>query len=192
MERDHDRNLGPLDEVDQLLLNAQLRDELEPFLDESVDFVSVGRLPTAEENKYLASMLEWEQAPVEPIATWFDPPLELPEPTSLSEQELHDNLWVAIRKLYEKQIVLDFTDHLSDFALFKLIKRDILPSREKKLLSSSRYLHWHCLDPTHDPDTWLAYYASEDERAAWSQDTGLSPPPAESAPWVRRMPRRAP
>ena len=46
-----------LDEVDQLMLNAQLRDQLEPFLDESVDLVNVKKLPTSMENEYLASML---------------------------------------------------------------------------------------------------------------------------------------
>ena len=49
------------DEVDQLLLNAQLRDELEPYLDESVDLVNVRNKPTSFENEYLASMLAWER-----------------------------------------------------------------------------------------------------------------------------------
>ena len=48
---------GRRDEVDQILLNAQLRDELEPFLDESVNLVNVRDKPTQFENEYLASML---------------------------------------------------------------------------------------------------------------------------------------
>ncbi len=52
-----------LDEVDQLLLNARLRDALEPFQDESFDLVNVQGMPTSFENEYLASMLAWEQAP---------------------------------------------------------------------------------------------------------------------------------
>ncbi len=66
------------DDVEQLMLNARLRDELEPFLDESVDLVNVRDKPTEFENDYLASMLAWERAPVLRIAQWFSPQLELP------------------------------------------------------------------------------------------------------------------
>ena len=37
--------------------NAELRDELEPYYDESISRVSVHRLPLSVENEYLASML---------------------------------------------------------------------------------------------------------------------------------------
>ena len=180
------------DEVDQILLNAQLRDELEPFLDESVDLVNVRDKTTQFENEYLASMLAWERAPVLPIAKWFSPDLELPSPETLSDRELNSLLWETIHKLYEKQIVLDFTNHLSDFELYCLVLRDILPAHEKKLDSSPTYLHWHCLDPSDDPDTWLRYYASEEEREAWAAETGQTLPPMEQPPFPRKMPRRSP
>ena len=181
-----------LDEVDQLMLNAQLRDQLEPFLDESVDLVSVKKLPTSQENEYLASMLAWEQAPVLPIAQWFDPPLDLPSPDLLNETEVHDILWDTIEQLHEKQIVLDFTDHLSDYDLYCRIVRDIMPSPEKKLEVPSTYLHWYCLDPTDDPDTWLMYYASEEEREGWAEETLNPLPPTAEMPYPRKMPRRSP
>ncbi len=38
-------------------------------------------------------MLAWERAPVLPIAHWFEPPLELPPPDTLTEEELHLVLW---------------------------------------------------------------------------------------------------
>ena len=174
------------------MLNARLRDELEPFLDESVELVSVRNKPTSFENEYLASMLAWERAPVLPIFQWFDPPLELEAPESLSDQDLRDQLWTLIHRLYDKQIVLDFTDHLSDYELYCLILRDILPSHEKKLGVSSTYLHWHCLDPSHDPETWLRYYASKEEREIWAEQTAEPLPPAEEPPFLRRMPRRSP
>lgn len=180
------------DEVDQLLLNARLRDELEPFLDESTDLVNVRHKPTEFENEYLASMLAWERAPVLPIAQWFTATLELPPPETLSVRELNALLWETINKLYDKQIVLDFTSHLSDYELYRLIVRDILPSPEKKLDLSSTYLHWHCLDPTDDPDIWLRYYATEEEREAWAADTDRKLPSAERPPYPRKMPRRSP
>ena len=142
------------EEVDQLMLNAQLRDQLEPYLDESLVVVDTRRMPTSVENEYLASMLEWERAPAIPISRWFRPELRLPAPENLSDSELSNLLWEAIRKLYRKRIALDFTEHLSDRQLYCLIVRDILPSTEKKV-SRNTFLHWQCIDMTEDPDVWL-------------------------------------
>ena len=69
-------------------------------------------------------------------------------------------LWETIRKLFEKRVVLDFTDHLTDRELYCLIWRDILPSPEKKIDNSSSYLHWDCSDASGDAQLWLRYYAT--------------------------------
>jgi hypothetical protein len=179
----------PDDEVDQLMLNARLRDELEPFLDESVELVNVRNMPTRDENEFLASMLEWERAPVLPISQWFQPKLNLPSPESLDNQQLHEVLWKTIHALFAKHIVLDFTHHLSDCELYRLICRDILPSLEKKIERRRTYLHWLCLDPDSEADVWLRYYASEEEREGWSEETGAELPPSELPPYPRRVPR---
>ena len=73
------------DEVDQLLRNAELRDELERYFDESISRVNVQHFSLAAENDFLASMLAWEQAPALPICRWFDPELRPPRPESLFE-----------------------------------------------------------------------------------------------------------
>jgi hypothetical protein len=179
----------PDDEVDQLLLNARLRDELEPFLDESVEVLNTRRLPTHLENEYLASMLAWERAPVLPISNWFDPVLSLPHPDALNDETLHRILWDTINALYQKRIALDFTDHLSDRELYCLICRDILPSLEKKLERSNTCLHWQCIDADDDPEIWLRYYATEEEREGWREETGGVLPPSERPRHPRRMPR---
>jgi hypothetical protein len=177
-------------EVDQLLLNARLRDELEPFLDESVHILDCRRLPTDAENEFLAQMLAWERAPVLPISKWFEPELALPPPEKLSDAQLHELLWQTIERLYSQRIVLDFTEHLTDRQLYCLIARDILPSPEKKLALPRNYLHWHFLDVEAQPETWLTYYASDEERQTWAEESGQRPPPRRSPPYPRRMPRR--
>ena len=146
----HSRRPKP-DEVEQLLRNAELRDELERYFDESISRVNVQQWTLAAENEFLASMLAWEQAPILPIYRWFEPELRLPRPESLSDGDLHQILGEVIRKLYAKRIVLDFTDHLSDRELYRLIYRDILPAREKKLDYPSNYLHWDCTGAGGDP-----------------------------------------
>ena len=177
-------------EVDQLLLNAQLKTELEPYLDESVSLVDTNQLTTQSENEFLASMLAWEKAPVLPICKWFEPELVLPSPDMMSDDELSDILFDTIDQLYGKQIVLDFTNHLSDRELYCLIIRDILPSAEKKIDLPKNYLHWHCLDSADDEETWLRFYASNRDRENWQERTGRPLPPREEPPFPRIMPRR--
>src|SRR5262245_8270680 len=170
-------NHKPLpDEVEHLLRNAQLRDELEPYFDESIRNVNVEELLTPVENEFLASMRAWERAPILPICQWFEPPLILPHPDTLDEARLHALLWDTIHKLFARRIVLDFTDHLSDRDLYCLIFRDILPCSEKKIDSPDNYLHWDCADVGGDPTTWLRYYATPQERRAWAQDIDESLP----------------
>lgn len=177
------------DDVEQLLRNAELRDELERYFDESISRVNIHQLPLAAENEFLASMLAWEQAPILPIYRWFEPELRLPRPEVLRDDDLHQILWDVVYKLHEKRIVLDFTDHLSDRELYCLIYRDILPSREKKLDSLNNYLHWDCTGPSGDPEVWLTYYASEQERQDWADLYRQPLPPRRVAPFVRSLPR---
>jgi hypothetical protein len=181
---------NPTEEVDQLLLNARLRDELEPFLDESVDVLACKQLPTDAENEFLASMLAWERAPALPIAEWFDPPLRLPPPEKLGDDELRRLLYEVIEQLSTQRIYLELTDHLSDRQLYCLIARDILPSHEKKLDLPGNYLNWRCLDVDLDPETWLMYYATEEEREAWAEENLQIPPPTCPPPYPRHLPRR--
>jgi hypothetical protein len=176
------------DEVEHLLRNAQLRDELEPFSDESLRSLNMRRVPTPVENEFLASMLAWERAPVLPIARWFEPELRLPPPDELDDHHLHLLLWETIERLFDYRIVLDFTDHLTDRQLYCLIYRDILPSPEKKLEQSDNYLHWDCT--ADDPETWLRYYASEEERMNFLETSDQPLPNSEPRPYPRRLPRR--
>ena len=178
------------DEVDQLLRNAQLRDELEPFFDESIAMFNNRELPTKVENDFLASMLAWERAPVLPISQWFEPELTLVHPDSLSTEQLHALLWDTIQKFYDKRIVLDFTDHLTDRQLYSLIFRDILPSHEKRIESRNSFLHWDCANTECDPEIWLRYYATDEERTMWSDEQQEELPPSESRPFPRRMPHQ--
>ncbi|HWB00097.1 MAG TPA: hypothetical protein VG713_16500 [Pirellulales bacterium] len=179
------------DEVEHLLRNAELRDELEPFFDESITALDVQRIPTPVENEFLASMLAWERAPILPIAQWFEPPLCLPPPDSIDDRRVEALLWDAVQKLFEKQIVLDFTDHLSDRQLYCLIYRDILPSREKKIDNRNNYLHWDCAGVGEDAEIWLRYYASDEERSDWHEQFPDDPLPERlPLPHRRRLPRR--
>ena len=184
----HSRRPQP-EEVEQLLRNAELRDELERYFDESISRVRLQHLPIEAENEFLACMLAWEQAPVLPIYRWFEPELRPPRPEALSDDDLHAILWDLVQKLFARRIVLDFTDHLSDRAFYCLIVRDILPAREKKIDRPNNYLHWDCTGAGNDPDVWLRYYATEQEREDWAETYRQPLPPVIPPPYPRQLPK---
>ncbi len=177
------------DEVEEILRNAQLRDELEPYYDESISRVNVQHLSLSVENDFLASMLAWERAPVLPVYRWFEPELRPPRPSVLSGEDLREILWDVVNKLHEHRIILDFTDHLSDRELYCVIYRDILPAREKKIELSTNYLHWDCSHAGGDPEVWLRYYATEEEREHWADSYRQPLPPKLNPQFLRDLPR---
>jgi hypothetical protein len=180
---------SPTDDVEHLLRNAQLRDALEPLFDESIGCVNAEVMSTTSENEFLESMLEWERAPIKPICEWFEPKLELPNPDQLDDEIVHNLLHSTIHQLFQKRIVLDFTEHLTDRQLYCLIYRDILPSYEKQIERRKNFLHWDCANMGDDPQIWLRYYANEEERQAWVEETDGYLPQIEDPPFPRRLPR---
>ncbi len=179
------------EDVDEILRNAELRSELEPYFDESISRVNVQHISLRHENEYLAAMLEWERAPVLPIYRWFEPELRPPHPSQLDDASLPKILDDLIERLYEKKIVLDFTDHLSDRELYQLICQDILPSREKKIDLRNGALHWDCSHTggVNDPVLWLKYYASDEDRDDWAERYGQPLPKKELPHFPRFMPQ---
>lgn len=178
-----------MSEFELLMKNALLRDEIEPFLDESLYVVDLNGMSTDNENDYLASMLAWERAPVLPISHWFEPELVMPRHDLLGETELKQQLYQVIGRLFEKNITLEMTGHLSDRQLYCLIARDILPIEEKRLNSTRASIRWQCIDPIIEEEAWLRYYATHDDRKAWSEETGLKLPPRENMPFPRKLPQ---
>ncbi len=118
------------EEVELLLRNARLRDELEPYVDESVALVSFRQMNLREENDFLESMLAWERAPALPISRWSSPPLSIPSPDLLDNDVLHALLYDTIDRLFQIRVVLEMTEHLSDRKLYTVVYRDILPACE--------------------------------------------------------------
>jgi hypothetical protein len=176
------------EEVELLLRNARLRDELEPYVDESVALVSFRQMNLREENDFLESMLAWERAPALPISHWSDPPLTIPSPDSLDNDILREVLYDTIDRLFQVRVVLEMTEHLTDRKLYTLIYRDILPACEKQVDLPGNYLCWRCLDES-DEDTWLKFYATEADRLQWLEHNEGPLPEPEELPYPRKIPR---
>ena len=89
------------DEVEELLRNAQLRDELEPFYDESISRVNVRHLSLSVETSFLPRCWRGTCA-VLPIYAGSIQAASA-ETLGLGPDDLHKILWDVIRRLYEKQ-----------------------------------------------------------------------------------------
>jgi hypothetical protein len=177
------------EEIECLIRNGELRTAIEPYIDESVWEIDFHHLPTEAENRFLESMLAWEQAPLAPVARWFDPPLAMQPVCTLDDDQVRERLWDMIERLHARRIVLDFTDHLSDRELYSLIRRDILPAKLKLVDLPDNYVHWDCsASDDGDPTAWLTYYASDEERDDWRLEEGRDPPPRAVPPHPRALP----
>ncbi|MCL2742273.1 MAG: hypothetical protein FWE67_00305 [Planctomycetaceae bacterium] len=174
-------------DVDDLIRNAELRTELEPYFDEAISRIALRQRSLKQENEFLASMLDWETAPIEPIYSWFVPEMRLPSPNSLSDEKVETILYEVIEKLYEQKILLNFTDHLSDRELYAMICRDILPLREKHLKQRKNFIHWDCTQG--DTEIWLRYYAADEEREQWAENYEEVLPEKELALHPRDLPQ---
>ncbi len=179
-----------MNELELILENAHLRDELEPFLDESLLAIDLNQMSTQIENQYLTSLLAWERAPVLPISQWFEPELKMTAPQHLDDEQMRLQLHQVIGQLFQKNILLECTEHLSDRQLYCLILRDILPAQEKRVGLDDSIIRWQCLDPVEDEESWLRYYASTGEREQWADETGLRLPPKQELPFPRIMPQQ--
>jgi len=157
-------------------------------MDESIYLVDLDRMSVDHENEFLRSLLDWEKAPVLPISKWFEPELELLPHHELDDRQLRASLFATIKKLHQKRIVLEFTGHLSERQLYCLVIRDILPAQEKRVSLKGTWLRWQCIDIVEDEESWLRFYANDEERELWRIDNLLPLPPQQDLPFERDLP----
>lgn len=186
----HLRDNEVLSYVDEMILNVFLQEALKPYQDDDTRRVDFTRMSLSEENKYLLQMLEWEMAPVLPIASWFSPVLSPLPASELSDTDLKAELDSLILKLYDKNVVLVFTTHLSDRELYALIIRQILPSYQKMIVQEGEFHYWNCSctgKDDADREVWLTYYATDEERGLAYEEYGELPQ-RQDPPFPRRLP----
>ena len=99
-----------------------------------------------------------------------------------SSVETARSLAEAVSTRFQKPIA-------GDRQLYCLIKRDILPAQEKRVVVRDTFIKWQCVDPVGEEEAWLRYYASEHDRQTWAFETELRLPPRESVPFPRKMPQ---
>jgi hypothetical protein len=98
--------------------------------------------------------------------------IALPDPETMTDEELRAKLWDVLRGLAALGMYLDFTDHLSDRALYTLLARDLLinEAAPSSRLGSTFIDLGDSGEDTDDGLTYLKYYADEQFRQDWQAE----------------------
>lgn len=111
--------------------------------------------------------------------------IEMPDEKALHDAELHRVLWSVIGGMAELRIFLDWTDHLSDRALYRYLAEALL---EEMMLTDDPagacYLSPIGGGSEEDNEIYLRYYADEEDRKSWSEG-GAAIPSHEPRPFDR-------
>ncbi|HUP59662.1 MAG TPA: hypothetical protein VNA69_04515 [Thermoanaerobaculia bacterium] len=97
--------------------------------------------------------------------------------------EVPHDLWDLIVRLAEMNIVIEFTDHLDDDALFQHLLAYLDDSVH---IPNDPDTVMHVDIAGEDPDLFLRYYADEEDRELWRRQFPDEPiPPRERLPYDR-------
>jgi hypothetical protein len=123
---------------------------------------------------FLKHILEFEEAPDTTHLIQLERVgVTVPDPATLSDQELTAKLWEIINTLARMRIFIEETDHLSDRELYTELWSDCLrqPTQDV-ILDMDSACHLPMLGSGSEDDTYryLKYFADEQWRAHWLKD----------------------
>ena len=102
--------------------------------------------------------------------------IELPEPASLTGEQLSAKLWEVIEGLAGLRVFLLSTDHLSDRQLYDVLWREALhheipiEAGGPEDADGAWHLDLAAIGNEEGIRTWLRYYANEQTREHWRRD----------------------
>jgi hypothetical protein len=161
--------------------------------------------PAEVEEQFWKNVLAFENAPeVQPFDELVRAGLTLPPAEELDDLALTAALWAMIRGLEELGVYLEFTNHLSDRDLYVRLWSSVL--REPMALTpDDADAAWHIDVSSSGSDddgveAYLMYYADEETRRRWAEESPDCPVPERREPpfdrdrylpsvWASREPR---
>lgn len=180
-----DKHEEPDEQIEQVLRLGDLRKEIMDRVDGPTYESGTENLPMDLQEKFLQHILSFESAE---DSTHFErlrteakfvpvPPDQLGSP-----EQMHAALWDLLNALASLRVFVQFTDHLDDESLYRLLYFGALESDTVVPPVGSE---WNCrIDAAEygtaeypdGSDIWLRYYADEQTRAEWD---GELPPKGE-------------
>lgn len=173
-------------EDDQDKRIEDLKRRAEELSDGQMEVGGPNDCPAEVEEAFWKHIVDYEEAP---WTTHFQQlesaGVSLPEPDSLSDQELTAKLWELIHKLALLRIFIEQTDHLSDRELYRHLWSESL-REETKALPPTADSAWHIQllssGSEEDNHLYLKYYADDDWRRQWHKDFPKDPIPEHEDP----------
>jgi hypothetical protein len=179
------------EEPNQELRIAKLRAELEKLGGTMID--RVDSMPADMEEEFLRHVLEYETQEPTSLLTWLaNSGVEVPPPDQLDDQTLSVKLQEVIYGMAYVGAYLLHTNHLSDRELYEFLS-DCLT--EEVVLFPENPDYAYIIDMIggvgtasgiEDNETYLKYYANEQQRVKWGHDwPGDKIPKHEDPPFDR-------
>jgi hypothetical protein len=112
----------------------------------------------------------------------------LPDAEDLDDVQVTANLWLIIEWLAMRQTFVSQTDHLSDRQLYEAFVERVLIEEIPDVppVASEVGIIQMTADGSKDGTaTWLTFYATDDERREWHDDTGQHIPIKQATPFDR-------
>lgn len=137
----------------------------------------------------LDSWLDGDDAGTAPLELLRTRGIEVVPEETLDDAALPAELWKLINALADLGVILSFTGHLSDRALYRKIVADILPQRALLMPDVPGAFSCHDLCAVgceEDEIDYLTYYADDEERTWWLEDNpGRTLPERKPLPYDR-------
>lgn len=132
----------------------------------------------------LDAWLEGEDEGQRPEDVLRERGIDVPDETNMNDEQLSAALWRVLSALTEIGVIISYTDHLTDRALYRRLVEDVLS--EPAFLMPDDPGSFHCYDMVGDGGeddnaTFLSYYATDEERADWIKDFPDPPLPPKKA-----------
>jgi hypothetical protein len=112
--------------------------------------------------------------------------ISLPPPDDLDDTALHRKLWEVINGLAKLRVFLEQTNHLSDRQLYEHLWSDALNEYTYDMSENLEGAAHLPMLSYEDEETYLAFYARDDEREEWAEANPDSPIPPRQAPIADR------
>lgn len=168
----------------------EMKEKLRQFFgNDSFDFVGTFASPKQEE-AFLEHILFMEGVEEQPLFDLLEKSgVQLPQPASLDDAQLHTRLWEVIQGMALQGCYLSSTDHLSDRQLYELLWNELLrePTSVCRDIPGAA-VHIDILGGCSEEDLQirLKYYADEDARLSWADEFPDDIiPPHEPLPYDR-------
>lgn len=145
--------------------------------------------PLEMEVAFLERVVAFETAPRTSNRDWLAARgFRFRRPAELGGAELERELGRLISALARARVFLSCTDHLSDAELYKALWERVLPAEVADAERTADHaMHWDFSeDERGDADTWLRWYASEEQLLDWSMEFPDDPMPRAEKPPARR------